>query len=195
MSRRTRMLSASLSTSLALALLGACSAQGGDDRDPGERQPGVATGTVIGGTPKRGGTLTVLSNQDFAHLDPARNWVMPAMDFGTRLIYRTLTTFRAEPGEKGSEIVPDLATDLGRSSDGGRTWTFTLKPGLVYEDGTPIRARDIKYNVERSFAPTSPADPTTPSAIWPTPRGTPARWTASTSTRSGPPTTGPSSSR
>ncbi|MFD4172286.1 ABC transporter substrate-binding protein [Streptomyces anulatus] len=153
MSRRTRMLSASLSTSLALALLGACSTQGGDDRDPGERQPGVATGTVIGGTPKRGGTLTVLSNQDFAHLDPARNWVMPAMDFGTRLIYRTLTTFRAEPGKKGSEIVPDLATDLGRSSDGGRTWTFTLKPGLVYEDGTPIRARDIKYNVERSFAP------------------------------------------
>ncbi|KND37826.1 ABC transporter substrate-binding protein [Streptomyces sp. Root63] len=153
MSRRTRMLSASLSTSLALALLGACSTQGGDDRDPDRRQPGVATGTVIGGTPKRGGTLTVLSNQDFAHLDPARNWVMPAMDFGTRLIYRTLTTFRAEPGKKGSEIVPDLATDLGRSSDGGRTWTFTLKPGLVYEDGTPIRARDIKYNVERSFAP------------------------------------------
>ncbi|MFH9138951.1 ABC transporter substrate-binding protein [Streptomyces sp. NPDC017524] len=153
MSRRTRMLSASLSTSLALALLGACTTQGGDDRDPDKRQPGVATGTVIGGTPKRGGTLTVLSNQDFAHLDPARNWVMPTMDFGTRLLYRTLTTFRAEPGKKGSEIVPDLATDLGRSSDGGRTWTFTLKPGLVYEDGTPIRARDIKYNVERSFAP------------------------------------------
>ncbi|MFJ2154492.1 ABC transporter substrate-binding protein [Streptomyces microflavus] len=152
MPRPTRMLSASLSASLALALLGACTTQGGDDRDPDKRQPGVATGTVIGGTPKRGGTLTVLSNQDFAHLDPARNWVMPTMDFGTRLIYRTLTTFRAAPGKKGSEIVPDLATDLGRSSDGGRTWTFTLKPGLVYEDGTPIRARDIKYNVERSFA-------------------------------------------
>ncbi|MEU9676878.1 MULTISPECIES: ABC transporter substrate-binding protein [Streptomyces] len=153
MSRRSRVLSVSLSTSLALALLSACSTQGGDDRGPDTRQPGVATGTVIGGTPKRGGTLTVLSNQDFAHLDPARNWVMPTMDFGTRLIYRTLTTFRAAPGKRGSEIVPDLATDLGRSSDGGRTWTFTLKSGLVYEDGTPIRARDIKYNVERSFAP------------------------------------------
>lgn len=56
MSRRTRMLSASLSTSLAPALLGACSTQGGDDRDPDKRQPGVATGTVIGGTPKRCGT-------------------------------------------------------------------------------------------------------------------------------------------
>ncbi len=83
MSRRSRVLSVSLSTSLALALLSACSTQGGDDRGPDTRQPGVATGTVIGGTPKRGGTLTVLSNQDFAHLDPARNWVMPTMDFGT----------------------------------------------------------------------------------------------------------------
>ncbi|MCX4966670.1 ABC transporter substrate-binding protein [Streptomyces sp. NBC_00654] len=153
MSRRTRALSASLSATLSLALLGACTTQGGDDGGSEKGQPGVATGTVIGGTPKRGGTLTVLSNQDFAHLDPARNWVLPAMDFGTRLLYRTLTTFRAAPGEKGGEVVPDLATDLGTPSDGGRTWTFTLKPGLVYEDGTPIRARDIKYNVERSFAP------------------------------------------
>lgn len=153
MPRHTRPLSVSLSASLTLALLGACTTQGGDDRAPDKRQPGVATGTVIGGTPMRGGTLTVLSNQDFAHLDPARNWVMPTMDFGTRLLYRTLTTFRAAPGKEGSEVVPDLATDLGTSSDGGRTWTFTLKPGLAYEDGTPIRARDIKYNVERSFAP------------------------------------------
>ncbi|WP_327377548.1 ABC transporter substrate-binding protein [Streptomyces sp. NBC_01216] len=154
MPRHTRVLSVSLSASLSLALLGACTtSQGGDDAAPATGQPGVGTGTVIGGTPKRGGTLTVLSNQDFAHLDPARNWVMPTMDFGTRLLYRTLTTFRAAPGAPGSEIVPDLATDLGTSADGGRTWTFTLKAGLRYEDGTPIRSRDIKYNVERSFAP------------------------------------------
>ncbi|MFI1564207.1 ABC transporter substrate-binding protein [Streptomyces sp. NPDC020490] len=153
MSRQTRALSASLSASLTLALLGACTNQSGDGGSDEHKRPGVATGTIIGGTPKKGGTLTVLSNQDFGHLDPARNWVMPTMDFGSRLLYRTLTTFKAAPGNKGSEIVPDLATDLGKSSDGGRTWTFTLKPGLKYEDGTPIRAQDVKYNVERSFAP------------------------------------------
>ncbi|MFI1533133.1 ABC transporter substrate-binding protein [Streptomyces anandii] len=152
MSRQTRVLSASLGASLALALLGACTGHTDDDGSEKQR-PGVSTGTVIGGTPKKGGTLTVLSDQDFAHLDPARNWVMPTMDFGSRLLYRTLTTFKSAPGKAGSEIVPDLATDLGRPSDGGRTWTFTLKPGLKYEDGTPIRAQDVKYNVERSFAP------------------------------------------
>ncbi|GGX98270.1 ABC transporter substrate-binding protein [Streptomyces anandii] len=152
MSRQTRALSATLGASLALALLGACTGHADDDGSEKHR-PGVSTGTVIGGTPKKGGTLTVLSDQDFAHLDPARNWVMPTMDFGSRLLYRTLTTFKSAPGKAGSEIVPDLATDLGRPSDGGRTWTFTLKPGLKYEDGTPIRAQDVKYNVERSFAP------------------------------------------
>ncbi|MCZ2524191.1 ABC transporter substrate-binding protein [Streptomyces sp. HB2AG] len=153
MARQSRALSASLSASLALALLSACAGQAAEGGSEERARPGVATGTIIGGTPKKGGTLTVLSNQDFGHLDPARNWVMPTMDFGTRLLYRTLTTFKAAPGKRGSELAPDLATDLGRPSDGGRTWTFTLKPGLKYEDGTPIRARDIKYNVERSFAP------------------------------------------
>ncbi|YCK33835.1 ABC transporter substrate-binding protein [Actinomadura sp. ATCC 39365] len=102
-----------------------------------------------------GGTLTILSNQDFSHLDPARNWTMPQMDFGIRLLYRTLTTFKA-----GShEIVPDLATDLGTASEGGKVWTFTLKDGVKYEDGTPVTAKDIKYNVERSFAPELPGGP------------------------------------
>lgn len=121
-------------------------------KESDHKAPGVASGTVIGGTPKKGGTLTVLSNQDFDHLDPARNWVMPNMDFGTRLLYRTLTTFQAAPGTAGGKIVPDLATDLGTPSDGGRVWSFTLKAGLKYEDGTPIRSQDVKYNVERSFS-------------------------------------------
>ncbi|MFI1769041.1 ABC transporter substrate-binding protein [Streptomyces sp. NPDC020800] len=153
MNKRTfAALATSLSTCLVLGL-SACDSGAGKPSQADKRNPGVATGTVIGGTPKKGGTLTVLANADFAHLDPARNWVMPNMDFGIRLLYRTLTTFAAAPGKAGGKIVPDLATDLGRPSDGGRTWTFTLKKGLLYEDGTPIKAQDVKYNVERSFAP------------------------------------------
>ncbi|MFD3548756.1 ABC transporter substrate-binding protein [Streptomyces sp. NPDC058655] len=155
MTKRTQL---ALATALVAALaLGASGCSGTAKKSSGGKgaaNPAAAgNGKILGGTPVRGGTLTVLSNQDFAHLDPARNWVMPAMDFGTRLLYRTLVTFKAEPGKAGSELVPDLATDLGTPSDGGRTWTFTLKEGLAYEDGSPIRAQDVKYNVERSFAP------------------------------------------
>jgi ABC-type transport system substrate-binding protein len=84
----------------------------------------------------KGGTLTVLANEDFAHLDPARNWTMRNQLFGVRLLYRTLTTYAAEPGAKGAEIVPDLAGSLGTPSNGNKTWTYHLRPGLKYEDDT-----------------------------------------------------------
>ncbi|MFJ9342848.1 ABC transporter substrate-binding protein [Streptomyces sp. NPDC101733] len=155
MTKRTQLaLATSLVAALALGASGCSDPKKGAGAAPSASNPAAANdGKVLGGNPAKGGTLTVLSNQDFAHLDPARNWVMPTMDFATRLLYRTLVTFKAEPGKAGSELVPDLATDLGTPSDGGRTWTFTLKEGVKYEDGTPIRAEDVKYNVERSFAP------------------------------------------
>ncbi|MFF8868123.1 ABC transporter substrate-binding protein [Streptomyces sp. NPDC015139] len=93
----------------------------------------------------------MLSSLDLEHLDPARNYVSSSQDVG-RLIYRTLTTFAAAPGPAGGKIVPDLATDTGRPSNGARTWTFTLKSGVKFEDGRPITSRDIKYGVERTFA-------------------------------------------
>lgn len=164
MDKHTRnALAAALLAALTLGATGCSGAGGGGTAGSGgHRGANPATGTngqVVGGTPVRGGTLTVLSNQDFTHLDPARNWVMPDMDFGTRLLYRTLVTYKAEPGAQGSELVPDLAEDLGTPSNGARTWTFRLKPGLKYEDGTPITAQDVKHNVERSFSPDLPGGP------------------------------------
>ncbi|GGR69423.1 ABC transporter substrate-binding protein [Streptomyces roseolus] len=161
MTTRTHTLALALVPALTLGLT-ACSGAppGGKAGGPERKNPAVANaGAVLGGTPQRGGTLTVLSNQDFTHLDPARNWVMPDMDFGTRLLYRTLVTYEAAPGARGGKLVPDLAEDLGTPSDGARTWTFRLKPGLKYEDGTPITAQDIKHNVERSFSPDLPGGP------------------------------------
>ncbi|MEX0172709.1 ABC transporter substrate-binding protein [Streptomyces sp. LMG1-1-1.1] len=159
MNKRTCTLATALVTTLALGATGCADGEKSDgSRD--RRNPATSTnGSVLGGTPQKGGTLTVLSNQDFSHLDPARNWVMPDMDFGTRLLYRTLVTYSAKPGAKGSELVPDLAEDLGTPSNGAKTWTFRLKPGLKYEDGTPITSRDVKHNVERSFSPDLPGGP------------------------------------
>ncbi|WP_329562631.1 ABC transporter substrate-binding protein [Kitasatospora sp. NBC_01266] len=158
MTRRTHAaLAAAIAATLTLAL-GACSSTGsGSGAD--EKSLTTAGDGIVGGTPVRGGTLHVLADQDFSDLDPTRNWVEPEMDFGIRYLYRTLTTFKAEPGSGGLQIVPDLATDLGEPSDGDRTWTFHLKDGLKYEDGSPIVADDIKYNVERSFSPDLPGGP------------------------------------
>ncbi|MFF9850491.1 ABC transporter substrate-binding protein [Streptomyces litmocidini] len=152
-----------LATALVATLtLGVTACSGGKEAggDRGRKNPVTANnGATVGGTPRKGGTLTVLSNQDFTHLDPARNWVMGDMDFGTRLLYRTLVTYKAAPGAEGGDLVPDLAEDLGTPSNGAKTWTFRLKQGLKYEDGTSITARDVKYNVERSFSPDLPGGP------------------------------------
>ena len=56
-------------------------------------------------------------------------------------------------GAAGTAVVPDLATDIGKSSRNATVWTYHLKPGLKYEDGTAITSADIKYGIERSFAP------------------------------------------
>ncbi|MEV4614723.1 ABC transporter substrate-binding protein [Kitasatospora sp. NPDC049258] len=160
MNRRTHVaLAATIAATLTLGL-GACSSNGSSNGD-GADHAGVTTegNGIVGGTPVKGGTLTILSNQDFDQLDPARNWTMPVMDVGVRMLYRTLTTFKAAPGAEGLKIEPDLATDLGTPSDGAKTWTFHLKDGLKYEDGTPIVADDIKYNVERSYSPELPGGP------------------------------------
>ena len=45
---------------------------------------------------------------------------------------RTLVMFKPAPGKQSLELVPDLATDLGKSSDGGKTWTYTIQKGLKY---------------------------------------------------------------
>ena len=107
----------------------------------------------------RGGTLTVLNHGDQGHFDPARQYTSGGGKIPT-LVFRTLTTRdHTTDGPEGTKPVPDLATDIGTPSDGARTWTYHLKDGLAYEDGTPIKAQDIKYAVERSFAPELPGGP------------------------------------
>ena len=79
---------------------------------------------------------------------------------------RTLVMFKPAPGKQGLELVPDLATDLGKSSDGGKTWTYTIQKGLKYEDGSPITTKDIAYAVSRNVdrASSSRARATSPTA-------------------------------
>ncbi|WNV73911.1 ABC transporter substrate-binding protein [Geodermatophilus sp. DSM 44513] len=96
-----------------------------------------------------GGTLRVVTGE-VDSLDPQRSY-LPGVWNLMRLYTRTLVSYSSEPGRTG-ELVPDLATDLGSTPDGGATWTFTLREGVRFETGQPITSRDVKYGIERSFA-------------------------------------------
>ncbi|GAA2144708.1 ABC transporter substrate-binding protein [Kitasatospora kazusensis] len=98
-----------------------------------------------------GGTLNVLQQDTFGHLDPAQVYVNNQAQLAT-LLDRGLTTYKLDNAGAYS-VVGDLATDSGRMTDGGRTWTYTLKNGIRWEDGTPITSADIRQSVERLFAP------------------------------------------
>lgn len=103
-------------------------------------------------TPHKGGTLTVLNAEPQTDFDPARLYTSGGGNVPS-LVFRTLTTRNRESGAAGAKVVPDLATDTGRPNKDATVWTYTLKKGLKYEDGTAITSADIKYGIERSFAP------------------------------------------
>ncbi|MEU9854552.1 ABC transporter substrate-binding protein [Streptomyces sp. NPDC047974] len=137
----------------------------GKDEGKGEESTGsdggfnAAVGKVVNASGTKGGTLRLVSGADADSWDPARSysgWVWNIQ----RLYARTLMTYAAEPGEKGLAVVPDLAAAQPEVSSDGRTYTFRLRPGLTYEDGSPITAADVKYGIERAFAPEIAGGPT-----------------------------------
>ncbi|WP_316775460.1 ABC transporter substrate-binding protein [Streptomyces sasae] len=111
-----------------------------------------ANGSSGDSAPHKGGTLTVLNSDPQTDFDPARLYTSGGGNVPS-LVFRTLTTRNRANGAAGTKVVPDLATDTGRPSKNATVWTYTLKTGLKYEDGTAITSADIKYGIERSFAP------------------------------------------
>ncbi len=81
----------------------------------------------------------------------------PGLDDSTQgaeinwLVYTGLTTYAHAGGSAGTQLIPGLATALPQLSDGGRTYTVTLRKGLVFSDGRPVRASDFTYTVERAL--------------------------------------------
>ncbi len=76
-----------------------------------------AKGSAGDSAPHRGGTLTVLNSEPQTDFDPARLYTSGGGNVPS-LVFRTLTTRNRENGAAGAKVVPDLATDTGRPSEG-----------------------------------------------------------------------------
>lgn len=118
--------------------------------------------------PSDGGTIKIYTAQsEFSTLDPQRVYVVNEAN-ASKLITRTLTTYQAEPGEAGSELVGDLATDTGRPNDDYTAWEFTLRDGVNWETGDPVTCEDVRYGVLRSFDVRNDDAAIVGGAPWPT---------------------------
>ncbi|WP_432082270.1 ABC transporter substrate-binding protein [Streptomyces sp. WAC 04229] len=100
---------------------------------------------------KKGGELKFASVQDADSWDTTRGYYGFMWNF-SRYYSRQLVTNTPAPGEKGAGVTPDLATDVAKVSDDGKTYTYTLRDGVTWEDGKPITSKDIKYGIERVWA-------------------------------------------
>ena len=100
----------------------------------------------------RGGTLTLIAQvarHDQA-TDPAVTWT-PAIWQMLSVTNDGLVGYQRTGGAAGDTLVPDLAVALPAPTDGGMTYTFHLRPGIRYSDGTPVRPEDFRYAIERAF--------------------------------------------
>jgi peptide/nickel transport system substrate-binding protein len=132
-------------------VLGACSKSTGNNNNKGpEPAFNAGVGKVYNPSDKKGGTLRIANSGDWDSLDPADTYYGYSWNF-IRLYGRSLVMFGTVPGQEGTKLIPDLAQSLGQASDNGKTWTYKLRPGLKFEDGTPITSKDVKYGVERSL--------------------------------------------
>jgi ABC-type transport system substrate-binding protein/DNA-binding SARP family transcriptional activator len=98
----------------------------------------------------RGGTLTEVSKY-LPGPDPVQAYGSPGMP-ALATVYDGLVAFRKTDGALGATLVPDLAAMLPRPADGGTTYTFTLRRGIRYSNGTPVRASDFRRGIQRELS-------------------------------------------
>ncbi|WP_078868277.1 protein kinase domain-containing protein [Streptomyces sp. NRRL F-5727] len=96
---------------------------------------------------RQGGEVTVLGTLPPQYSPLTYAPLTPSVAQLRLLLFRALTGYRRT--ENGQLLVGDLATDPGRTEDAGLTWTFTLKEGVRYEDGSAVVAADLVRAHER----------------------------------------------
>jgi peptide/nickel transport system substrate-binding protein len=146
-----------LAAAIGVAALLTTAACGGGDDSSGGSKTGAAgfdaanNKVAQADLAKKGGTLKFGAAQDADSWDTTRGYYGFMWNF-SRYYSRQLVTFKTAPGKEGASLAPDLATGLAKVSDNGKTYTYTLRDGVTWEDGKPITSKDIKYGIERVWA-------------------------------------------
>ena len=124
---------------LSLFVIAAC----GDDDDGGGGSSGGGDGEA-----KKGGSITISQTSQPDYMDPALTYTVNGIE-PLWLVYTPLITYAREDGPEGSKLIPGLAEALPEISEDGLTYKLTLRKGLKYSDGSPVKAADFEHTIKR----------------------------------------------
>jgi peptide/nickel transport system substrate-binding protein len=150
MRKYKRPLGAALVVAVALAVA-ACGSSSSSSSSSGSSSSSSKSGTTATPGGKTGGTITIASGTPPLSADQGLDFTTQGNELYSVVNTPLLTFKRGVEGAAGSEIIPALATSLPTVSTDGKTYTFTLRPGLKYSDGTPIKISDVIVALDRDI--------------------------------------------
>lgn len=115
----------------------------------------VAPGVTQADTGHYGGTMRLVAASAAGTLDPQVNYTLRYWQIFP-MLYDGLVTFERAGGTAAFKIIPDLATAMPVISDGGKTYTFTLRKGVMFSNGAPVTVTDVKASFVRLFKVLNP---------------------------------------
>jgi peptide/nickel transport system substrate-binding protein len=144
--KHVRSAAATLLIAVAALAIAACGSSGSSS-STSKSSSGAASSS--GG--KMGGTITIASGTPPLSADQGLDFTTQGNELYSVINTPLLTFVRGVQGTAGSKIIPALAKSLPAISNGGKTYTFYLRPGLHYSNGQPIVASDVAYALERDI--------------------------------------------
>jgi peptide/nickel transport system substrate-binding protein len=150
--RSTRLLSAA-ALCAALAVVAAGCGGGGSSSKTTTASSGGTNTTASGGKAFPDFRIAYDTGIDF--LDPGLSYTVQGWSIMWN-VYLPLLGYKHVNGPDGATLVPYLAKDLPKVSADGKTYTLTLRDGLKYSDGTPVKASDFPATIKRDYKIDSP---------------------------------------
>lgn len=102
-----------------------------------------------------GGTLRLLWSGAGGTLDPQVNYTLEYWQL-YQATYDGLLAFQKTTGPASFNVVPDLATSMPTVTNGGKTYTFTLRKGIKFSNGQPVTLTDVVDSFTRLFKVANP---------------------------------------